>query len=115
MKPVNEKLSGLIGMARRAGRLILGTDAVKESLASGKAQLVLLAADLSAKSEKELRFAAGNTPLAATGITKEEMGRITGRQTPVGVAATEDKGFAAAMIKAAHSGNEEDDIWLPQQ
>ena len=104
-----------MGLARRAGRLITGTDAVKESLAAGRAQLVLLAADISPKSEKELRFAAGNTPLAATGITKEELGRITGRQKPVGVAATEDRGFAAAMRKAAHSGNEEDDIWLRQQ
>lgn len=105
---MNEKLAGLLGLARRAGRLITGTDAVKESLAAGRTQLVLLAADLSPKSEKELRFAAGSTPLTATGMTKEELGRITGRQKPVGVAATEDRGFAAAMIQAAHSGNEED-------
>ena len=112
---MNEKLTGLIGLARRAGRLTVGTDAVKELLTAGKARLVLLAADISPKSEKELRFAAGDTPLAVTGIPKEELGRITGRPKPVGVAATEDKGFAAAMIKAAHSGNEEDSIWLRQQ
>ena len=105
---MNEKLAGLLGLARRAGRLTVGTDAVKESLTGRRAQLVLLATDLSPKSEKELRFAAGKVPLATTGMTKEELGRITGRQKPVGVAATEDKGFAAAMMRAVNSGNEED-------
>ena len=105
-----ERLTGLLGMARRAGRLIAGFDAVKESLVGHRAQIVLLATDLSPKTEKELRFAAEGATLCATGMTKEEIGHAIGHQKPVGVVATEDRGFAAAMKKAADSLHEEDGI-----
>ena len=108
---MNERLAGLLGMARRAGRLIAGFDAVKESVLSGRAQLVLLACDLSPKTEKELHFALGEdvTPLPV-GLTKDEIGHAAGWNRPVGVIATEDHGFAAAMKKAADCRNEEDAI-----
>ena len=106
---MNERLTGLLGMARRAGRLIAGFDAVKESLTAGRAAAVLFAADLSPKTEKELRFAAGERPLLfPAGLTKDEIGHAIGSEKPVGVIATEDKGFAAAMKKAVAARNEED-------
>ena len=108
---MNERLSGLLGLARRAGRLTAGFDAVKELLAAGRAQLILLAADLSPKTEKELRFAAGDAvPLLSIELTKDEIGHAGGWNKPVGVIATEDKGFAAAMMQATTQRNEEDAI-----
>lgn len=106
-----ERLVGLLGMARRAGRLVTGFDAVKESVVGHRAQLVLVAADLSPKTEKELRFAAGETtPLVAADMTKDAIGHAIGCQKPVGVVATEDRGFAAAMKQAVGSQHEEDGI-----
>ena len=108
---MNERLTGLVGMARRAGRLTAGFDAVKDLITAKKAQLVLMAADLSPKTEKELRFTAGDAvPLLTTALTKDEIGHAGGWQKPVGVIATEDKGFAAAMRRAADRRNEEDAI-----
>ena len=108
---MNDRLTGLLGMARRAGRLIAGYDAVAASVKAGKAKLVLLAADLSAKTEKELRFAAGDAvPLLSSALTKEEIGHTAGFNKPVGVIATEDSGFAAALVKAANCRNEEDAV-----
>lgn len=108
---MNNRLIGLLGMARRAGRLTAGFDAVLELVKSGKAQVVLLAADLSPKTEKELRFAASTAvPLLPVELTKEEIGHAAGWNKPVGVVATEDKGFAAAMIKAADCRNKEDAV-----
>lgn len=52
------KLAGLLGIARRAGKLITGFDAAAASAAAGKAALLLMAADLSEKTAKELRYAA---------------------------------------------------------
>ncbi len=108
---MNDRLNGLLGMARRAGRLTAGFDAVIESVKTQKAQLVLLAADLSPKTEKELRFTAAEAvPLLSVGLTKEEIGHAAGYGKPVGVVATEDKGFAAAIIKAADCRNKEDAV-----
>lgn len=56
------RIAGLLGMARRAGRLTTGFDAVAALTAGGTAAVVLVAADLSEKTEKELRFAARNHP-----------------------------------------------------
>ncbi len=108
---MNDRLCGLLGMARRAGRLVAGFDAVIDSVKTKRAQLILLACDLSPKTEKELRFAAGDAvPLFYTDLTKTEIGHAAGYNKPLGVVATEDRGFAAAMIKAANCRNEEDAV-----
>lgn len=108
---MNDRLCGLLGMARRAGRLIAGFDAVVDAVKAGRAQLILLADDLSPKTEKEMRFAADDAvPLLCTGLTKEEIGHAAGWNKPIGVVATEDRGFAAAMKKAADCRNEEDAV-----
>ena len=46
---MDNKLTGLLGICRRAGHLIVGFDAVKEAICSRKAKVVLTAADLSEK------------------------------------------------------------------
>lgn len=109
---MNDRLTGLLGMARRAGHLTAGFDAAKDLLTAGRAQLVLLASDISQKTEKELRFAAGaaSPPVLFAGLTKEEIGHAIGANRPVGVIAIDDRGFAAAMQQAAGRFNEEDGI-----
>ncbi len=100
------RVAGLLGMARRAGRLTTGFDAVAALAAGGTAAVVLAAADLSEKTEKELRFASRNhpSPFLRLSLTKEELGRILGLKKPVGVLALEDRGFAASLIKLAEQG-----------
>ncbi len=105
---MEHKLAGLIGMARRAGRLTTGFDAVREQLAAGKAAFVLLAADLSAKTEKELLFGLKQVNMGRAPFGKEEMARALGFSRPVGVASTDDEGFAAAM-KALCGRDEEEE------
>lgn len=93
------RLSGLLGMARRGGRLTTGFDAVTALIAAGRDIMVLLAADLSEKTEKELRFAARDRAyeIIRLPLGKEEVGRSLGFDKPVGVLALEDKGFAATV------------------
>ena len=104
------KLAGLLGIARRAGKLITGFDAAAASAAAGKAVLLLTAADLSEKTAKELRFAAREkqVSLVRMPLSKDETGDACGYQKPVGVLATEDKGFAAAMSRHCLHDLEED-------
>lgn len=96
------RLCGLLGIARRAGHLLIGFDAVKAGMLSGKAKLVLLAADCSEKTEKELRFVGENTPctLCPVPATKDELSGALGLQKPVAVVATDDAGFAVGFAKA---------------
>lgn len=88
-------------MSRRAGKLTTGFDAVERLLKSGKADMVLTASDLSAKTEKELRFAARGREerIVSLPIDKAGLGRALGLDKPVGVLALCDKGFAAAIRK----------------
>lgn len=98
---MNNKLTGLLGMSRRAGKLTAGFDAVERLLKSGKADVVLMASNLSAKTEKELRFAAKGRDdrLFSLPLDKMELGKVLGFEKPLGVLALSDKGFAAAIRK----------------
>mgnify|MGYP002517179645 FL=1 len=93
------KLAGLLGIARRAGHIHIGFDAVKALLHAGKARLVLLAADCSPKTEKELRFAGqdGRCPIRTVAADKAALAAALGLEKPVAAVATDDHGFAAAM------------------
>ena len=50
---MNERFAGLLGMAKRAGKVQIGFDETVGQVRKQKAHLVLLANDLSPKSEKE--------------------------------------------------------------
>ena len=98
---MNNKLCGLLGIARRSGHILIGFDAVRAALLADKTQLILLASDCSPKTEKELRFAAeGKTcPVVKVEANKDAFTAALGMQKPVAVAATDDVGFAKAMLK----------------
>ena len=55
-----DKVLSTIGLCRRAGKLVIGFDAVVQELDSPKTKAagLVLAADISPKTEKEIRFAA---------------------------------------------------------
>ena len=70
---MEDKLAGLLGMCRRAGRLTTGFDAVTALAAEGRAALILAASDVSEKTGKELRFAlerAAPVPVLTVPLTK---------------------------------------------
>ena len=98
---MNNKLCGLLGIARRSGHILIGFDAVRAALLADKTQLILLASHCSPKTEKELRFAAENKtcPLITVAEDKDTLSTALGLQKPVAVIATDDRGFATAMMK----------------
>ena len=107
---MENKVLGLLGIARRAGHIAIGFDAVKAAVADGRAQLVLLATDRSAKTEKELRYTAQASPcpIHVLAADKDALAHALGLQKPVAVAATDDRGFAAAMQKYLSTDTKED-------
>ena len=90
----NDKLLGAISLARRAGKLVMGFDAVKESVLKGKSKLVFCASDLSPKTRirvdhfcEDMAMAARTVPL-----TQDELVQVCPKRT--GVFAVEDRGLA---------------------
>lgn len=108
---MDNKIDGLLGICRRAGHLTTGFDAVKASVLQGHTRLVLFAADVSEKTAKEIRFAAGERSLATAKLSldKAALAAVLGLQKPVGVIATDDRGFATAMQKHIPAELKEDD------
>ena len=102
---MDPKTAGLLGLCRRAGKVSVGFDAVCAEVLRGTAALVLLAADLSEKTEKELRFAVRQRarrrpPLYRADVGKAELAHLLGASRPVGVCCVTDNGFAAALQRA---------------
>lgn len=58
---LKNKIINLLTMCRKAGFLTLGFDATKEALAALKVHLIIIASDISPKTEKEIRFFASKT------------------------------------------------------
>lgn len=95
MKP--DKLCGLLGLCRRSGRLTMGFDAVV-ALQKSKRVLVLIAADASPRTAKEVRFRMPTCPLHVLPLSKEELSAVLGLQKPVACVATDDDGFITALL-----------------
>ncbi len=107
---MENKVLGLLGIAKRAGHIHIGFDAAKAAVSNGYATLVLFAADRSERTEKEMRFAAQNCPCPMYTLTadKAALSHALGLQKPVAVIAVDDNGFAAAMQKHLSTDTKED-------
>ena len=107
-----ERLLSFLGIARKAQRLSMGADAAKEAMQKGKARLVLLAGDLSPRSERNARAAAEEyrTPVLSAGVSMDEIACAVGKRT--GILAVNDAGFAdklrAMLENAAPQGTTEE-------
>ena len=91
---MNNKLFGLLSMCRKSGRMAMGFDMSKEAAEKGKAELIVLASDISPKTEKEVRFFSEkhSVKTVKTNLTIDEFFHGIGKK--VGIIAICDKGFA---------------------
>lgn len=99
---VSKTLSAL-ALAKRAGKLVMGFDAVMESVRKGETVLVVLASGLSPKTVKEAEFYCGRSgvPLLTADIPLEEAGYVLGKRS--GVFGVADKGFRK-LLETAEKG-----------
>jgi len=105
---VDNSLLGLIGLARRAGKLELGEESAIAATLAHKARLVLLAADAADNAARQVRRAAeqGNAPCMVLPFSKAELGGAVGRSLCAAAAFT-DVGLAAAAAKKLAGETEE--------
>ena len=89
------RLTASLTMCRKAGKLLLGFDAVKEAAQQGNVRLFLLASVASAKTEKEIRFFAGTLPVRKLPFDMDTLKLFFRKRTAVfGVC---EDGFAAKI------------------
>lgn len=95
---MDEKLLHLLGLARRAGRLDLGSEAVRDAVKKRRASLVLLAGDLSPKtaSGQSLLAQQAGIPFRTIRPRMNEVEAALGKRA--GVIAVNDRGFANRLL-----------------
>lgn len=103
-------LFGLLTICRKAGQLAMGFDPMKEALDGGKAHAVLIAADISPKTEKEVRFFSEKrkVPVRKTEMTIDGIYRALGKKA--GILTVCGEGFAkkALSLCGNAAANDED-------
>ena len=62
-----------LSLCRKAGALVMGFDAVKDSVGKGKAQLVLCAGDLSEGTRRRVGVGQGDGPVDSGGLVGEDL------------------------------------------
>lgn len=94
----NNRFLSLLGIARRAGKLRLGFDAVREAARKGECSLILFASDLSPRTVRAVRAEAerAHVETAALRANMDEIGFAIGKRT--GVMAVNDVGFARKLL-----------------
>lgn len=108
------KLTGILSICRKAGKLAMGFAPMLEALPSGKVHGVVTVSDISPKTYKEVCYhcSKASVPVCPVPLTMLELGNAIGRKAAV--AAVLDGGFfhriqelAAefAVPEEAHSSN----------
>jgi predicted RNA-binding protein YlxR (DUF448 family) len=91
-----EKVRSLLSMAARAGMLASGASAVEDALQKGRAEMIVFAGDIAEGTKDKLVSVGGLPSRVTTLLTRDEMGKLLGREL-VGVVAILEKGFAHAV------------------
>jgi len=91
---MNDRLLSFMGICRRAGKLVIGNDPVKESIETDKALLIITASDISSNTLKKIKpvIEASKVPWYQTARTKDEISFSIGKACAI--LAVTDKGFA---------------------
>lgn len=91
------RVSGALGLARRAGRAVVGTEAVRSAAAAGDLEIVLMAADASENARNRIRKALrGRSVPVREWADRRHLGAALGRGPVVAVGLT-DPGLAGSL------------------
>ncbi len=96
---MNDRILSLLGICRRAGKLVIGAEPSIESITKKKSQLIIYANDFSRKSAKPVLEAShkNNVRTYSVNRCKDEISLAVGKLC--GVMSVEDKGFAEKLVQ----------------
>ena len=97
---MNDKLLGMLGLARKAGRLSSGHDASFESIRTGKAKACLLCSDASDRLKEEFgrtaKYEGRDVPVIEIPYLKDDLYAATGIRAAVFT--IDDEGIAKKIL-----------------
>ena len=101
-----KSIDSLIGLCRKAGRLVSGSHMTEEAIRSGQAKLVIVTTDASDNTRKRMhdKSAYYHVPIVEYG-TMEVLGKSIGQGARTALAVT-DTGFADAIHKKMKENGE---------
>jgi len=100
----NKKIYGLIGLARRAGKIAFGTESCIDSIKRRKSKLVIVAEDCAERTKKNFKLLCEdiNIPFQILG-TIEEISNCIGQNNKA-VISMEDENFSKQILKIIDGG-----------
>ena len=110
MENNNTRLVGMLGFAMRAGKVIIGTDAVFLGMRKRRVRIVLVATDASDATKRRAGYKCEfyKLPVYDVGIDGGELGRLLGKTYAPALIAITDDGFAKEIQRAvAPDGDEQ--------
>ena len=94
-----KEIAGALGLAQKAGKAVSGDQGVKEALAAGKVRLLVIADDVSPRTDKELKFLAEKSSVPVVKcMERNALGQCIGK-APRAAVAVLDAGFAGLILK----------------
>ena len=103
----NSKTLNFIGLCRKAGKITFGTTMVEDSIKSHKTKLVIMAADSSEKSKKNMNLICDNYNIPFYEYsTIEDISKYIGERNKSVIGIT-DINFAKELIKRLEEGGED--------
>ena len=101
---INNKILGLLGLARRAGKVSFGTESVLDSIERKRAKLIIIAEDSADRTKKNFESIGKekNIPTKIFG-TIEELSKSIG-QSNKAVICVKDINFSKEILKIINGG-----------
>jgi ribosomal protein L7Ae-like RNA K-turn-binding protein len=100
-----DKLGGMIGLARKAGKLVFGTDRITDSVRNKHAYIVLIATDISENTRKRIENCCKyyKTEYGNLNMTMDILSHYIGESSAVSAVSITDKSFTAAITVIINS------------
>ena len=103
-----DKTLSYIGLCRKAGKIVLGTDMTADAVRDGKIKLALLSSDASKNTVKRITdcCAYRGVKLVTLPFTNAQIGHATGKSSTAAAGITDDN-FAALILKSFQTFQEQ--------
>lgn len=98
---------GMLGLAMKAGKVVIGTEQVITFLQKRKVALVLVSGNASEGTKKKIRFKCEfyKTALTEVKVDTDELGRLLGKTYAPAVVGITDENFSNAISKLLSNDN----------
>ena len=97
-----QRVHGMLGFARRAGKTVIGTEQICIAMPRGKIRLVVISSSASDATKKKLSVKSDfyKIPWVEVQIDTVSLGHMLGKESAVAAVAVADERFAEEIIKA---------------